>query len=192
MGDNNAIPTSAPLYFASAVLGDGTVFVAGGEDNTNVTMVEILATEIYDPVSNSWTIVNPPKGWTQIGDAVSCVLPDGRGSVVLNHNTFIINDLRQDGWTVKTCTSCLRDDLITRFSPIQDVIGIILVPDSIQWLKRFVIARIDEQDDFCFQIPTDISNKKRNIMREEMKYREDNFNDLNDILKQTTMNYHYL
>lgn len=141
MGDNNAIPTSAPLYFASAVLGDGTV--AGGEDNTNVTMVEILATEIYDPVSNSWT---------QIGDAVSCVLPDGRGSVVLNHNTFIINDLRQDGWTVKTCTSCLRDDLITRFSPIQDVIGIILVPDSIQWLKRFVIARIDEQDDFCFQI----------------------------------------
>ena len=24
MGDNNAIPTSAPLYFASAVLGDGT------------------------------------------------------------------------------------------------------------------------------------------------------------------------
>ncbi len=74
----NGGPTNAPLYFASAVLGDGTVFVAGGEYNSNIANSDILATQIYDPVSDTWTIVNPPTGWTQIGDAPSCVLPDGR------------------------------------------------------------------------------------------------------------------
>ena len=54
--DNNGIPTSkggptnAPLYFASAVLGDGTVFVAGGENNTGKQGADILAAQIYDPL----------------------------------------------------------------------------------------------------------------------------------------------
>src|SRR5215467_9938636 len=58
MKDNNAIPASeggptfAPLYFASAVLRDGTVFVAGGEYNSGIA--DLVATEIYDPVSDSW------------------------------------------------------------------------------------------------------------------------------------------
>jgi Kelch motif protein len=86
MADNSAIPASkggptfAPLYFASAVLADGTVFVAGGEDNNNIEVKppEILAVEVYDPVSDRWTIVNPPTWWIQIGDAPSCILPDGR------------------------------------------------------------------------------------------------------------------
>ena len=84
MKDNSAIPvnkggpTFAPLYFASAVLRDGRVFVAGGEYNTGIKDSDLVATEIFDPVSNSWTIVNPPAGWTAIGDGQSCVLPDGR------------------------------------------------------------------------------------------------------------------
>ena len=62
-------------YYASAVLASGKVLVAGGEDaptaDTNVC-------EIYDPVQDSWTLVPPPPGWTNIGDAPCAVLPDGR------------------------------------------------------------------------------------------------------------------
>ena len=82
--DNNGIPTSkggptnAPLYFASAVLGDGTVFVAGGENNTGKADAEILTAQIYDPLSDVWTAIATPPGWTGIGDAPTCVLPDGR------------------------------------------------------------------------------------------------------------------
>ena len=72
-------PTDAPLYYASAVLKDGRVFVAGGEYNVNYASgVDLLAVEIYDPVSDSWTSLPNPPGWTNIGDAPTCVLPDGR------------------------------------------------------------------------------------------------------------------
>jgi hypothetical protein len=80
--NNNAIPkaqggpTNAPLYFASAVLRDGRVFVAGGEYNSG-TSVDLLAAEIYDPVANSWTNIGTPANWNNIGDAPCCVLPDG-------------------------------------------------------------------------------------------------------------------
>ena len=68
---------NAPLYFASAVLRDGRVFVAGGEYN-NGTQAELLAAEIYNPVTNAWTALTTPPGWTAIGDASSCIFPDGR------------------------------------------------------------------------------------------------------------------
>jgi hypothetical protein len=68
---------NAPLYFASAVLRDGRVFVAGGEYNHGTT-AELLAAEIYNPVTNAWTVLATPAGWTAIGDASSCAFPDGR------------------------------------------------------------------------------------------------------------------
>lgn len=72
-------PVNAPLYFASAVLRDGTIFCAGGELNVNTLAdVELLAAELYDPVADVWTPIATPVGWTQIGDASSCVFPDGR------------------------------------------------------------------------------------------------------------------
>jgi hypothetical protein len=70
-------PTNAPLYFASAVLRDGKVFCAGGEYN-GFAQPDMLAAEIYDPVIDVWTPIATPVGWTNIGDASSCVLPDGR------------------------------------------------------------------------------------------------------------------
>jgi Galactose oxidase, central domain len=73
---------NAPLYFASAVLRDGRVFVAGGEYNNLVT-AELLAAEIFNPVTNTWTVLATPPGWVGIGDAPCCVLPDGR--VMLGH-----------------------------------------------------------------------------------------------------------
>src|SRR6266851_1385600 len=45
-------PTNAPLYFASAVLGDGSMFVAGGEYNSSIPNADLLATQIYDPVTD--------------------------------------------------------------------------------------------------------------------------------------------
>ena len=33
--------------------------------------------EIYDPVTDSWRSVAPPRGWTNMGDAASEVLDDG-------------------------------------------------------------------------------------------------------------------
>jgi hypothetical protein len=68
---------NGPLYFASAVLRDGRVFVAGGEYNNGVG-ADLLSAEIYDPVTNTWTTLPTPAGWTNIGDASCCVFPDGR------------------------------------------------------------------------------------------------------------------
>jgi hypothetical protein len=82
MPNNNAIPkaqggpTNAPLYYASGVLNDGRVFVAGGEYNAGAS-VDLLAAAIYDPVADSWTNLSTPSQWNNIGDAPCCVLPDG-------------------------------------------------------------------------------------------------------------------
>lgn len=68
---------NSPLYYASAVLRDGRVFTAGGEYNAGVP-VDLLTAQIFDPVANTWTSLATPAGWTHIGDAPSCMLPDGR------------------------------------------------------------------------------------------------------------------
>jgi Kelch motif len=72
------------LYFASAVLRDGRVIVCGGEySNAGVAgggnqQNETNRCEIYNPVTNVWTALAPPAGWTNMGDAPACLLPDGR------------------------------------------------------------------------------------------------------------------
>ena len=63
-------------YYASAVLADGRVFVSGGEYSDAGS--EINKTEIYQPTNDTWTEVDPPAGWTRVGDAACAVLPDGR------------------------------------------------------------------------------------------------------------------
>src|SRR5690348_15891657 len=65
-----------PLFFSSAVLADARVIVEGGEDNTCFNYLSNLGA-IYDPVTNAWTPVNPPSGWSQIGDAPATLLSDG-------------------------------------------------------------------------------------------------------------------
>jgi hypothetical protein len=66
----------APLYFASQVLPDGRVLVEGGEYNFR-SQDETNLGAIYDPTKNKWTNVNPPSGWSEIGDSPSIVLPNG-------------------------------------------------------------------------------------------------------------------
>ena len=65
-----------PLYFASAVLADGRVVIAGGEYNFGSFAFTNLSA-IYDPLKNAWTNLKHPKGWKNIGDSPSAVLPNG-------------------------------------------------------------------------------------------------------------------
>jgi hypothetical protein len=67
----------APLYFASAVLADGRLVIEGGEYN-NFNFLLTNQGAIYDPKTDKWTSLKPPKGWKYIGDSPSVVLPDGR------------------------------------------------------------------------------------------------------------------
>jgi len=86
------------LYYASAVLADGRVFVAGGEysdagGDTNKA-------EIFDPIVNTWSSISAPAGWGIIGDAPCAVLPDGRlmlGSI--NSQQVAIYDPDTNTWT---------------------------------------------------------------------------------------------
>lgn len=65
------------LYYASALLPDGRVFVAGGEYNGAGQNVDLATGEIYDPVANAWSALPNTPGWAHIGDAPCAVLPNG-------------------------------------------------------------------------------------------------------------------
>jgi hypothetical protein len=67
----------APYAFASAVLADGRVLVEGGEYNFGEFTLTAQGA-VYDPKTNKWTDVKPPKGLKNIGDSSSVVMPDGR------------------------------------------------------------------------------------------------------------------
>jgi hypothetical protein len=105
-----------PLFFGSAVLPDGRVVVEGGEYNQYGGGFTRLGA-IYDPVADAWTNVNPPSGWSAIGDASTIVLNNGTlmlanavtsQAALLNASTltwtatgsgkFDIND--EEGWTL--------------------------------------------------------------------------------------------
>ena len=65
-----------PEDFASGVLDDGRVVIAGGEyNNGNFALTNLGA--VYDPKKNTWTALAPPTGWKTIGDSPSVVLADG-------------------------------------------------------------------------------------------------------------------
>ena len=65
-----------PYAEASAVLADGRLIIEGGEYNFGAFALTNLGA-IYDPLTNVWTPVLAPKGWTYIGDSPSVVLPNG-------------------------------------------------------------------------------------------------------------------
>ncbi|HTT97104.1 MAG TPA: hypothetical protein VMF58_03585 [Rhizomicrobium sp.] len=67
----------SPYAQAEAVLADGRVIISGGEYNFD-QFAFTNQTAVYDPAANTWTMIDPPKGWTNIGDSPQIVLPDGR------------------------------------------------------------------------------------------------------------------
>lgn len=100
---------TAPEDFASAVLKNGRVFVAGGEYQDGMEW-DLLAAQVYNPVSNIWSVATVPPGWTylwtNLGDAPSCTLPDGRilvGSI--NDNQTAIYNPDNNTWAKATETT---------------------------------------------------------------------------------------
>src|SRR5262249_30224616 len=90
----------ARLYYASAVLADGRVFVAGGEYNGGTAEVELDAAQVYDPLTDMWNDLPTPAGWTALGDAAACMLADGRILVgQLTDNQTAIFAPGPDAWT---------------------------------------------------------------------------------------------
>lgn len=72
-----SLPTGYnPDAFASAVLADGRVVIAGGEYlGGTFTLTNKCA--IYDPKTATWANLAPPASWLYIGDSPSAVLPNG-------------------------------------------------------------------------------------------------------------------
>jgi hypothetical protein len=94
-----------PLYFASQVLRGGKILIEGGEYNGSGAEVWTSLGAIYNTVTNTWTPVNPPTGWTDIGDAQSVMLPSGR--FMMAHIDDGSNALFNEGtltWTVQAGT----------------------------------------------------------------------------------------
>ncbi len=68
----------APYATSGAVLADGRFLLVGGEySNCGNDFTLTNQSAIYDPKTNKWTMVAPPKGWYDIGDSPSAVLPNG-------------------------------------------------------------------------------------------------------------------
>ena len=72
-----------PYATGGGVLPDGRLLLAGGEytvDPTGSFLVFDLTNQsaIYDPVANTWTMVNPPRGWASIGDSPGTVQANGK------------------------------------------------------------------------------------------------------------------
>lgn len=67
----------SPTDMASQVLADGRVLIEGGEYNQGKFVLTNMGA-VYDPTQETWMAVDPPKGWQNIGDSPSVVLPDGR------------------------------------------------------------------------------------------------------------------
>jgi len=73
-----------PYASAEAVLSDGRVLFVGGEynqDNYSLPFAPSGLTNmsaVFNPATNSWTMIPPPPGEPYIGDVPSVVLPNGR------------------------------------------------------------------------------------------------------------------
>lgn len=67
----------SPYAQAEAVLADGRVIISGGEYNFD-QFAFTNKTAVYDPIANTWTMIDPPKGWCCVGDSPNIVMSDGR------------------------------------------------------------------------------------------------------------------
>jgi hypothetical protein len=84
-------------YYASGVLKDGRVIIIGGEQSADVG--DTNKGEIYDPVSDTWSPIPLPPGWSTVGDAACSILPDSRIMIgALSSPDCIIYDPATNSW----------------------------------------------------------------------------------------------
>jgi len=69
--DKPLFTNDSRIYYASAVLPSGKLFVAGGENGTGGSTAEI-----FDPATQTWTRTSP-QNYGKIGDAPAKLLPNG-------------------------------------------------------------------------------------------------------------------
>jgi hypothetical protein len=71
---------NARQFFASGVLKDGRVYAVGAEYlNGSPSPNDSPLAEIFDPLTNTWTTLSKPAAFDFVqGDAISCILQDGR------------------------------------------------------------------------------------------------------------------
>jgi hypothetical protein len=85
-------------YYASGVLRDGRVAIIGGEQSG--AGGDTNKGEIFDPVTDTWSPIPSPPGWSIVGDASCCILPDGRLMIgALLTGQCAIFDPVTDTWT---------------------------------------------------------------------------------------------
>lgn len=102
------------LFYSSQVLTNGTVWIAGGEHPDDANSA---TSEIYDPIANTWTLVNPPAALmdpTQLSpvvtnlfqsfeDSISEMLPNGDVLVApvapANYGGTLIYDVATSTWS---------------------------------------------------------------------------------------------
>ena len=132
------------LYYASAVLRNGQVLVAGGE-YTEAGYVDTNTAEIYDPLANVWTAISGPTGWGNIGDAPVKTLFDGTlllGSITSNHTALY--DYTANAWTAGGDAAAGNDEASWALLPDQTVLSLDIsrspfaekyVPSSNSWVS---------------------------------------------------------
>jgi len=110
------------LYYASAVLRNGKVFIAGGE-YTEAGYVDANTAEIYDPAAGAWTEIAGPPGWANIGDAPVKTLFDGTlllGSI--NSDQTGLYDYTTNTWAAGGTTSSGSSEASWALLPDQSVL----------------------------------------------------------------------
>jgi hypothetical protein len=86
------------LWFASCVMRDGKVLVAGGEYDDQGQQSGQPTAEIYDPIQDSWTLTS--SAGVVFADSESVILPDGKVLVsgIYSGNTNVIYDPKTGSW----------------------------------------------------------------------------------------------
>lgn len=111
----------APLYYASQVLPNGDVIVNGGEYNTkpngaphaeNCNAAWTTLGAWYNAKADKWISVQPPQGWTSIGDASSMLLQSGAYMLAdcCNANEALASITKKGAATWTTTGSGKNDD----------------------------------------------------------------------------------
>ncbi len=92
-----AAMNDARLFFASELLTNGQVFVAGGEYGVGDTHAEL-----YDPLNNVWTRIPDPVSAPAFSDAISKTLPNGNVLIapVSQFGGCLIYNVVSNNWQV--------------------------------------------------------------------------------------------
>jgi hypothetical protein len=86
------------LWFASCLMRDGRVLVAGGEYDDAGQQSGQPSAEVYDPQLNTWTLTRPAG--VVFADSESVILPDGKVLIsgIYSGNTNVIYDPATGNW----------------------------------------------------------------------------------------------